>query len=422
MRLRIEEIKYVFIYFGGREVNFLKTGEDPVSSFFSSGNLDRHRRLRHNGRREWPRLDAFENANTVLTMCNDSNSPNQDVRRFYRMQVHRRRFSGLQAEKLDFKLSFQNMNDGIGDALIDHVRVVVKTLENVMHGLSRGVPPHSQCRLVLMSESLDPAVNFPNMPVSEVASGQLFSYITAVLQSHQEMDMNLLVGHLILVRPPGAGGGPAGGGKRLGAINARKHLCLSRWVKSSRNLIAIPVTSDGLCGLRALFCACYLANGGEEEKARHLAKRLTRRVKALATGLRLNTPLVPASLDYAMTQRPHLFEGELNVYGTSIGKKRLFRSGVKSSKKLNLLLHLDHYHVIKDVAKFMGKKFYCYECDSAYDTAGQHVNTCKKAADRCFLCHKPGCPNRSRDRNHSPIVCKVGKKLFSFFVFCFCFF
>ena len=332
--------------------------------FLLSDNFDRHMRIRHRP------ADLFEKSVTV-PLVNDSDSPNQDVRDYYRVEIHR--FPQLN-KKAEFKLYFKNM-----DAtwpLVDRAWVVVKTLENVMHGLSRSIPPHSQCRLMLMSESLDRAVNLPIMPVSEISSRHLFYYITVVLQNHFEVDINLLVGHLILVRPPGAGEGfPRG---NLSPINSPKPTCLRRWIKNSRNIISVPENEDGLCGLRALFGALDLAKGGKETK--NYVQHISRRVRDVAKNLHLNTPLLPVELDYVMCRSPDLFEDyELNVYGTSVDRKRVYRSPLSSSKKLNLLIHLGHYYVLKNVAKFMEKKYYCSDCDISYDSS-KH-----KFCTQCFV-------------------------------------
>ena len=357
-------------------------------------------------------MDVFTDAPKTAKACNDADSPNQGVRENYEIQLHEQTFTKLKTEKIDFKLTFKNMEKS-GERMIDHVRTVVDVIQNVMHGLVKGVHPNSVCRLVLLSESLNPGVNFPNMPVSELATDYIFSHIANVLQSHEEMDMNLLTGHMILTQPPGEGG------SKKNDVNNRNRLTIKKWCDSNRNLISPPDRKEKLCGVTALLGALYLCEKRKSQKpVWNYMRDQTLKTKRIAKKLKLKGPLSPENLEEVVRKSGEFQDCRLAVFGTGVGRKRLFMSEVAGNRRLNLLLSEGHYYVIKDVAKFVGAKKYCFICDSGYNTLKQHRN-CRAGADHCKMCHKLDCPNREKPTlRECKILCKVTFRRSLAFVYC----
>jgi hypothetical protein len=361
--------------------------------------MKKHKKEAHNlGRgtsqkNEEPTPDVFTDVSNVAKHCNASDSPNQDVRDKYEIIAFNQKFTEILTEKTEFKLTFKVMEQ----CPIDHVNTVMKTLQNVMHGLVKSMHPNSVCRLVLMNPLLDPAVNFPALPVSELTSELIFSQISEVLQSHQEMDMNQLIGHLILTQPPGEGGAR----HQLG-VNQRQVGSLRKWCQLSRNLLDVPEYNDNLCGLRALMGALQLVRMGKMPKNYMLKNK--RLITSKAKKLQLKAPFSPQDLG-VMVETDNEFAGcQLNVYGTSVGKKRLYQSERAAPNQLNLLLENKHYYIIKDMALFLGTKQYCHQCDTGFNSEKQHKN-CSRARSRCQLCHKVGCCNKDQSNSETKIYC-----------------
>jgi hypothetical protein len=351
---------------------------------------------------------VFVDAPAVARLCNNSDSPNQDVRENYEIRVHNQRYTQIKTEKIDFQLSFKETQEQRD--LIDHVNVIIKTLENVMHGITQSVHRNSICRLVLMSPSLDPAVNFPTLPVSEMASQLIFSHISAVLQSHQELDMNQLIGHLILTQPPGEGGGT--NSRQRSGVNNRNTLSIRKWCLLSRNLLdAGDSGRDQLCGLRALMGALKLKENNTIPKD-YMTKHL-KLVRMKARKLRMKGPLSPEDLGEVVRNDGDFAGCQLNVYSTSLGRKRVYRSEHAAANQLDLLLEGRHYYVIKDVALFLGTKYYCHECDTGFNKVQNHKNCTQERASYCKLCHKSGCANReSAPSTASKIPCRECNRTF----------
>ena len=83
------------------------------------------------------------------------------------------------------------------------------------------------------------------------------------------------------------------------------------------------------------------------------------------------------------------FQTVLNGYQIHVLSKEHFNAviykGPNAEKKIYLYYHDGHFDVITKMTAFLGRNYYCTNCDKGYDHKGKHF--CYNVCHHCFKIH-----------------------------------
>lgn len=181
--------------------------------------------------------------------------------------------------------------------LVDIVNIVRTLFLIIIQRTTQNLAPTDLVRFCIQAEELDKPISTNIMSISELTVEKLLSNFVKVLQSKDQikLDVGFVVNIITIQRPIGAGG--------LKITN----IVLDRLRKTS--VYAIPVDDEGLCCAKAIaFALAYLEQDTQALNAMRDRRRpaLMKRAKALHESARI--PLGPCTY-----QEISKFEDHLNL-------------------------------------------------------------------------------------------------------------
>ena len=211
------------------------------------------------------------------------------------------------------------------------------------------------------------------MPVEELTHQRLMFEVERVLQSYEELYINQRFDiNLVHVRLPSGSG-------RKKVINMNKRL------KDKHCFIRIK-NPDELCMARAI--AVGLARLEKDPKYDDIYRgRPLQRTRALTLHQQAGVSLQPCGIEEAKKFQAVLADYQLVIVSAEHFDSIIFK-GPTQEKVIYLYLHHGHYDLITSMSGFMGRNYYCLECEKGYNTEEGRHHRCKK---KCLSCFQEGC-------------------------------
>ena len=236
---------------------------------------------------------------------------------------------------------------------------------------------------------------------------RLLNKMKATINSNEQFELDdsfhLEVTH---IRDPGRGSGR----KR----RQLKTLHIEQMMKTKKSVIYID-NEDDLCCARALVtikakrdnhpkyqtiqrgnrCGCKL-----QEK---LAKELHREARV---------PEGPCGLREIELFQIVLSEYQIVVMSVDHGYQVIYKGPQKPEGKQLVLIKVgEHYHACNSISGFMGKVYYCLECEKAFDHDNVRRHPCK--GKKCFACHQYNCDDyKIANGEHAHLPCRQCNRFF----------
>ena len=264
--------------------------------------------------------------------------------------------------------------------------VLLEILQDVFEKLSEGSDENDLIRIVLQSSQIDRPISMKTARKAEFNLEMFFNELVKVLNSYQEfrLDQPIQINVKRIMAGPKAGGRPS---------KLRNEILLERILSAKRCIIS--VSADGLCFGRALAIAKALADGVNITHPRYWATLRQKRTKGVqfkeASALYEQAQVLPGPVPISQTEKFQkiLPDYQITVYNTPAENATIFR-GPEREKKINLLLHEDHFSVITKLAPFFGKRKQCPDCKRYVDKLGRF----HRCTGECFVCQRKDCPQQ----------------------------
>ncbi|XP_013396770.1 uncharacterized protein LOC106163657 [Lingula anatina] len=293
-----------------------------------------------------------------------------DYRRFYNLRrVNERRMKKFSTVNTDYQLTFSHLENRSLNSMIPFLR---ELFQNIFDDLVQNMLPHDLVRIVLQSDTLEYPISIAFTRVSEFTVDLFLDELIRVLQSHEELRLDasiiLTVCHVSMPRP---------GGARL----KRGSMGMQSFLHAKRSVIQIHNgAGDQLCLARALVVAMAKADN-DPEYATIVNKRCREQLeRAQDLHTRAGVPLGPCGVPEIKQFQSYLSNYQISVFSGDHFMS-LIHKGPSALKELFLFYHKGHYDVITSITGFMGRAYYCTECNIGFDHMGDH--SCEKYCERC---------------------------------------
>ena len=93
----------------------------------------------------------------------------------------------------------------------------------------------------------------------------------------------------------------------------------------------------------------------------------------------------PVSLEQVNAFQEVLHEYQINIY-RGMKTEDLIYSGPAADKQIDLMLHNNHYSVIRNLTPFLNKRVQCQNCKGHFAALGRRGHRCP---DPCYVCQRP---------------------------------
>ena len=320
--------------------------------------------------------------------------------------------------------------------LLDNIlRDVSVMFDNLVDDVRARHEPQSIARVYIDHPTLNKAIIVPPQPLDYLTSREIMEQVEFVLSSAEgvpvdgELDINVAV-----VRP-------------LGGRGHRDNMFIHDYTvmrKKKRSILTVdsPTADDKFCLPRAIVLAHAYANAYHHPDVsarnhkisqaktlahKHSANKLTRKVLDLMAAC--NIPTDRAGLLEDIPKYEEHLQISVCVMSSIVGKYKAIYQGHEDFRERHQRLYLyhstemdcqhvamngsepdiqplsrkdgpeyGHFDVIRNMAAFMLKAHYCYDCDKPYNSAKSHSCT-----SHCTICQRKTCQlNTSVPQKHCP--------------------
>lgn len=264
--------------------------------------------------------------------------------------------------------------------------VILLILEYILTTVLADVQENEYVRLHLESTYLDIPIWIPPMLKSQLTVERWMEEVERVLNSQQQflLDDSFLI--------------------EVDFTESESGRCVTNVPVLLRNKLlklrcVLPIrNSDDICLARALVVAKTYADHTHERKKREkktklvsyqrLHQRKKEQTKA-AKKLIKRAGLEERAFSIADIPRFEevLTDYQIIVVGTAQLNCIIYKSVARKKKKILLLLHSNHFDVLKSLPAWFRKSYWCFECDVGYDMRTQH-----RCEFKCNACCRVDCP------------------------------
>ena len=240
---------------------------------------------------------------------------------------------------------------------------------------------------------------------NEEPARQLLDMLSRILNSNEQFQVDdsfhIEVTH---VQNPGRGSGRKR--YRLGTTH------IDELLKRKKSVVLINNDKDELCCARALVTAqAYHEYGTQHnlyldiKRGRHEQEK---RAKALHAEARV--PEAPCGLGELELFQIVLDDYQIVVVSVDHGYQIIFK-GPERDKQLVLIKVGKHYHTCNNLAAFMGKSYYCVQCEKSFNNNDKKHHRCP--GKRCFACHQFDCTDfKTRVGERADLPCHQCDRFF----------
>ena len=230
---------------------------------------------------------------------------------------------------------------------------------------------------------------------------RLLNKMKATINSNEQFELDdsfhLEVTH---IRDPGRGSGRKR--RRL------KTLHIEQMLKTKRSVIYID-NEDDLCCARALVTIkAKRDNHPRYQTIRQGNRRGCILQEKLAKELHreARVPEGPCGIGEIELFQIVLSEYQIVVMSVDHGYQVIYKGPPKPEDKQLVLIKVgEHYHACNSISGFMGKSYYCLECEKAFDHDNVRRHPCK--GKKCFACHQYNCDDyKIANGEHAHLPCQ----------------
>ena len=325
----------------------------------------------------------------------ESEGEDEQGQYYYQLESKRKYHSkkfGMTAT--DHRVRFNNV---LADRdLLESYESSLRIFHHLLEEVKEGMAPNDQVRFILRSEQLETPISLPFMTVERLTAERIYSELERVIQSNQEFRLNdtvtIDINHVKT---------PRGSGK---SKLKRTTYDIDDYLDQKNSVVRIK-NKDDLCLARALVVA--RAKRENDPKYRYIidSRKPLQREKAFDLHKAANVPLGPCGLNEVALFQQYLTDYQIRVISGDHNNSVIYPpqpSGTDEKQPLTLYFHDNHFDVINSVPGFLGRRYFCYRCDKAYDCTTDHLCT-----NMCRSCRGFGCVIENEG-----MVCRECKRLF----------
>ena len=323
------------------------------------------------------RGEKRKNESDYESESEDQQSEDQQGQYYYQLESTRKYHSkkfGMTAT--DHRVRFNNV---LADRdLLESYESSLKIFHHLLEEVKEGMAPNDQVRFILRSEQLETPISLPFMPVERLTSERVYSELERVIQSNQEFRLNdtvtIDINHVE---------SPVGSGRKK-----RTTFDIDDYLDEKGSVVRIR-NKDDLCLARALVVArAKVDKDPKYDQIRH-SNRPLQREKAFDLHEAANVPLGPCGLNEVALFQQYLTDYQIRVISGDHNNSIIYppqSSDTDQKQHLTLYLHGNHFDVINSIPGFLGRTYFCFRCDKAYDHTTDHLCT-----NMCRSCRGFGC-------------------------------
>ena len=325
----------------------------------------------------------------------ESESEDEQGQYYYQLESRRKYHSkkfGMTAT--DHRVRFNNV---LADRdLLESYESTLKIFQHLLEEVKEGMAPNDQVRFILRSEQLETPISLPFMEVERLNAERVYSELERVIQSNQEFRLNdtvtIDINHVKT---------PRGSGK---SKLKRTTYNIDDYLDQKGSVVRIK-NKDDLCLARALVVARAKKENDPRYKYISDSRKPLQRERAFDLHKAANVPLGPCGLNEVALFQQYLTGYQIRVISGDHNNRVIYPpqpSGTDEKQPLTLYFHDNHFDVINKVPGFLGRSYFCFRCDKAYDHTTDHLCTAMCRSCRGFECAWEG----------EGIVCRECKRLF----------
>ena len=230
---------------------------------------------------------------------------------------------------------------------------------------------------------------------------RLLNKMKATINSNEQFELvdsfHLEVTH---IRDPGRGSGR----KRL----QLKTLHIEQMLKKKRSVIYIDNEDDRCCARALVTIKAKRDNHPKYQTIRKGNKSGYKLQEKLAKELHreARVPEGPCGLGEIELFQIVLSEYQIVVMSVDHGYQVIYKGPPKPEDKQLILIKVgEHYHACHSLSGFIGKVYYCLECEKAFDHNDVRRHPCK--GKKCFACHQYNCDDyKIANGEHAHLPCR----------------
>ena len=219
-----------------------------------------------------------------------------------------------------------------------------------------------------------------------LAARQIMEQIGRMLNSNEQFRMDDSFSlHVSHIRDPGRGGG----NKRLrkGSAALEKLLDVKKSVVKIKNL-------DELCCARAIVTIkAFHDLGCKHQDYQNLQKGFPmQKEKAQELHRAAGVPEGSCGLSEIQQFQDHLSEYQIVVLSVDHGYQIIFKGPTQPKEKQIVLIKVgEHFHGCHSLAGFLGRGYFCLDCEKSFDHDDMKDHPC--SGKKCRACHQTECPD-----------------------------
>ena len=313
-------------------------------------------------------------------------------RRVRRLGVHHRDYTARLVQR------------GGGGPLMPQHRPLPHRLEDALQRAIRSqvledpeVQPEDHLLVNINSNRLRHSYHSTRMTAREwMANGprvqELLQQISKMLNSNEHFQMDDTFSlHVSHIRDPGRGSGRLRKGR----------LAIEKLLDTKRSVVKIN-NKDELCCARAIVTMRALADANGDPRnpdyrnlklGRPIQKRLAQELHRLA-----GVPEGPCGIEELTRFQHYLVDYRLIVLSVDHNYQIIFK-GPANDKEIILIKAQNHYHGCNSLKAFMGRCFFCVECETGYDHDDIHHHPCN--GKKCRACCQTNCKDYKESRGQA---------------------
>ena len=220
---------------------------------------------------------------------------------------------------------------------------------------------------------------------NDLRAREIMQQISRMLNSNEQFRLDDSFSlHISHIRDPGQGAGNQR--IRKGSMALEKLLDLKKSVIKIKN-------DDELCCARAIVTMKAYCDFGSRHpeydslrRGRPIQERHARDLHRQA-----GVPEGPCGLPELETFQRYLVHHQIVVLSVDHQYQIIFK-GSPQPKQIVLIKVRDHYHGCNSLPGFLGKTYFCVECETGFNDDSYRHHPCK--GQKCTACHQTGCPDR----------------------------
>ena len=327
---------------------------------------------------------------------NDDDQDEEQGQYYYEIENVRKQYSKkFRMTATDHTIRFNNVLQDVD--LLESQQRTYDIFHHLLEDVTADMNPNDQVRFILRSDQLQTPISIPFLPLEELTTEKVLSYVEKVVQSNEEFRLNDTVNIDIVhvEMPQGSGRSKV----------KRTTYDIREYLKQKKSVISIN-NKDDFCLARALAVAIARI---EKDPKYDLIKNSTRHIqldRALDLHQAANVPLRPCGLNEVEQFQQHLTNYQIIVVSGDHNNAIIYPprppTNPNPEKSIYLYFHANHFDVITSLPGFLNRSYFCHRCHKVYSNTCDHL-----CNDMCRSCRGIECKLEG-----SGITCNECNRLF----------